>query len=218
MFTRLEEVLLGSIDKIPLELYVAIASFVEEVVAPIPSSAVLLSTGSFAAVQNYTLLELIPLVIIAAAAKSIGALLVYSISGRVGSVMVERYGRFFGVTTASIANLKQHVTGTPRDYVLLTILRALPIIPSAVLSIGCGILQIPLRLFFVSTVIGTIVRDALIIYVGFKGTAVLYQMAGGADQIESIIQSLVLLTLIAICSYGTVRYVRQRLQKKNSSS
>ena len=70
MFGHLEALMLSYINTLPLEAFVFIASFIEEVVAPVPSAAVLLLTGSFAAIQERPLLALIPLAIIAAVGKN----------------------------------------------------------------------------------------------------------------------------------------------------
>ncbi len=193
--------MLSLADKMPLEAFTFVASFVEEVFAPVPSMAVLLLTGSFAALQDRPVLALIPLAIIAASGKTIGAMIVYFFSDKIGEAMVDRFGKFFGVTKESIHSLGQRLTGTPKDYLLLTILRALPIIPSSVMSIGCGILKIRFRLFLISTMIGTIFRDAIFIYIGYSGTEVFYSLITKSASLESLIQTVILVILVALFTY-----------------
>jgi len=201
MFTHIEAVLISYIEVLPLEIFVFIASFIEEVIAPVPSAAVLLLTGSFAAVQDITLLGLIPLAIIAALGKTLGAIIVYYFSDKIGGAVVTRYGKFFGVTHEAITAFGQKITGSPKDYLLLITFRALPIIPSAVVSIGCGLLKIPFRLFLVTTFIGTIVRDSIFLYIGYRGTQVLSAFATHSTNIESIIQTIFLTALVASLGY-----------------
>ncbi len=214
MFQNLEAVLLSFINTIPLESFVFIASFIEEVIAPIPSSGVLLMTGSFAAVQGLTLLELIPITLIAALGKTIGAVIVYYFSDRIGDLMITKFGRFFGVTHESIQEFSSKITGGPRDYLLLTIFRALPILPSSVLSIGCGLLEIPRKLFIITTFIGTLVRDSIFLYIGFKGTEILSALAHQTTSIESMIQTVVILALIFSLGY---LYFKRRKRSSLSS-
>jgi len=201
MFTQIETVLISYIEVLPLEMFVFIASFIEEVIAPVPSAAVLMLTGSFAAIQERTLLELLPLVLLAALGKTIGAIFVYYISDKVGEVIITRFGKYFGVTHEAITSFGQKITGSAKDYLLLTTFRALPIIPSAVVSIGCGVLKIPLKLFLITTLIGTIFRDAIFLYIGYRGTQVLNAFATKSADVESIIQTIFLTILIAALAY-----------------
>ena len=208
MFQHLESILLSLINTLPLEVFVFVASFVEEVFAPIPSMAVLLLTGSFAAVQEYTLLALIPLVLIATLGKTIGAVIVYFISDKIGEATIKKFGGAFDVSHNDIKNFGNKITGTPRDYLLLIVFRALPIIPSAVVSIGCGVMKIKLRLYIITTFIGTIVRDSIFLYIGYSGTQLLSTFATNSANIESLIQTIVLLIVLAGLIYLYMRRKR----------
>src|SRR3989344_2777755 len=171
MFTEIEAILISYIEILPLEIFVFIASFIEEVIAPVPSSAVLLLSGSFAAVQERTLLELIPLILIAALGKTIGAIMVYHLSDKIGGAVITRFGKFFGVTHEAITDFGQKITGSPKDYLLLITFRALPVIPSSVVSIG------------------------------YRGTQVLSDFATHSTNIESIVQTIFLAALTASLAY-----------------
>jgi membrane protein DedA with SNARE-associated domain len=201
MFTHIEAVIISYIEVLPLELFVFFASFIEEVIAPVPSAAVLLLTGSFAAVQDVTLLGLIPLILLAALGKTIGAIFVYYLSDKIGSTVITRFGKFFDVSHEEITSFGQKVTGSAKDYLLLITFRALPIIPSSVVSIGCGLLKIPFKLFLITTLIGTIVRDSIFLYIGYRGTQVLNAFATKSADIESIIQAIFLATIAATLAY-----------------
>jgi membrane protein DedA with SNARE-associated domain len=201
MFSHIEASLIAHIETVPLETFVFIASFVEEVLAPVPSSAVLLLTGSFAAVQERTLIELLPLALLAALGKTIGAILVYYFSDKIGEAVVTRFGKYFGVTHEAITSFGKNITGSARDYLFLFAFRALPIIPSAVVSIGCGVLKIPFRLFLITTLLGTIVRDSVFLYIGYRGTQVLSAFATHSSNIESIVQGVFLLFLVGVLAY-----------------
>jgi len=207
MFSEFEAILLSLIHTLPLELFVFVASFIEEVIAPIPSLAVLLLTGSFAAIQERTVIELIPLAIIAALGKTIGAIIVYYFSEKIGNLMLTKFGRFFDISPEAVKTFSESITGTPRDYLLLTLFRALPILPSSVVSISCGLLKIPLRLFIVTTVIGTIVRDSIFLYAGYQGTQLLGSLATHSATIESFVQMTFLTCVALVLVY---LYLRRR--------
>lgn len=187
MFSAFEETLLGFAEHLPLPVFAAIASFLEEVIAPIPSGPVMLATGSLAALQDYTLIGLIGLATIAAIGKLGGALVVYRIADTAEDIFSSRFARSFGVSAQHIEKLGARLGNGLRDYVILTLLRALPIIPSVVLSVGGGVLKIPLRLFIVSTLIGSIIRDALFIYFGYVGLESTARFIEQLDSVESVV-------------------------------
>lgn len=214
MFVSLETVLLTLVDKLPLELFVFLFSFIEEVIAPVPSAAVLLLTGSIAALQERPLLALIPLAFIAALGKTLGAIVVYHLASKIGHVVVEKYGRFFSLSPATLTALGNKITNTPKDYLLLTIFRALPIIPSSVMSVGCGLLKIRFRLFIITTLIGTIIRDSIFIYMGYSGIQILNSVVTHSAGIESVAQFLILISIATGLGY---LYIRRRKNNKVST-
>ena len=77
MFTYIETVLMSFVNILSLEVFVFVASIIEEVIAPIPSPTVMVVAGSVAQLQERALFFLIPLAIIGALGKVIGALFVY---------------------------------------------------------------------------------------------------------------------------------------------
>lgn len=201
MFSQIETLLLALINTVPLELFVFVGSFVEEVIAPVPSLAVMVASGAFAAVQERTLIDLLPLAVIAAVGKTLGAIIVYYLSGKIGSVIITKFGWFFKVSYEDIEQLGKKITGGPRDYFLLSLFRALPILPSSVVSIGCGVLQIPFRLFLVTTFIGTIIRDGIFLYVGYRGTTMLSDLANSSVSIESYVQMAIVVLVVGFLGY-----------------
>ncbi len=201
MFTYLEQLLLAYAHTLSLPVFVCIASFVEEVVAPIPSPTIMMLTGSLAKVQEYSLLGLIPLILLGTLGKTLGAFLVYMISDKAENLVMHSWGAFFGVSRTQVEDLGKKLGNGYRDYILLTILRALPFIPSVVISVGSGLLKIPLRLFIVTTVLGTIIRDGIYLYVGYQGTEFLVGMLRKADGIESYVEILVLTLVCALIGW-----------------
>jgi membrane protein DedA with SNARE-associated domain len=191
MFTYLETMLISLVHTLPLEAFVFIASFVEEVIAPIPSPTVMLVAGSVAQIQERALYALIPLILIGAVGKTIGALVVYAISDKAENLVMNKFGRFFGVTHDDVAVLQNKLGRGARDYVLLTVLRALPIMPSVLLSVGSGLLKIPLPLFIASTFLGTLVRDGVYLYAGYIGTEALGTFVSTSTHIESLVEIVV---------------------------
>ncbi len=193
MFTFLEEKLLSFVDQVPLEWFVFIASFVEEVIAPIPSPTVMVVSGSFASAQEYTYLALFLLVLIGTIGKTIGALVVYFIADKAEGIVVTLFGKFLRVSSEEIESFGAKLGKGKRDYLLLTFLRALPIMPSVVISAGSGILKVPLKLFIFSTFFGTIIRDGFYLLAGYLGIELFAQIINGSTKIETIVEVAVVL-------------------------
>lgn len=203
MFSALTDALISWSQTVPLELFTFAGSFVEEVLAPVPSPVVMTAAGSIAATQQKVMSYLLVLSLIGATGKTIGAVIVYVIADKAEDILVGRFGRFIGVKQEEIMALGKRFKGTWKDVFLLTFLRALPIMSSAVVSIGSGVIKIRMRVYLVATFIGTVIRDFFYLYVGFTGVETLYRLVEGFDSIESIIQAMVAVAIVGIIGWIT---------------
>ncbi len=198
MLSNLESSLLAFAEQVPLSLFAFCGSFLEEVIAPIPSSGVLLATGTLAAAQGISIFGLLPLILLATLGKTAGALLIFILAKKLGSRFIDRFGRYFSITNAAISDFgAKRLTGKNQFWSLL-ILRMLPIFPSAVLSVGCGVLHIQTRLFITTTILGTIVRDSIFLVIGFTGVELLQRLANVSATIESYIQIALIVVIIGV--------------------
>ena len=188
MFDSITQSLVALADSMPVEAFTFIGSFIEEVVAPIPSPIVMTAAGSLAHAQGHPFTFLFILSLIGAAGKTLGALIVYAVSYFIGIVFIDKFGRFFGVTHADIDRLRDKLDGGVKDLLLVTFFRALPIMSSAVVSIGCGVLRIGFFTYLVATIVGTIVRDFFYLYVGYSGVEAYHALVDGLDNVEGWIQ------------------------------
>lgn len=210
MFTHLEEVLLSYATAIPLELFAFTASVFEEIVAPIPSPTIMLVTGSLAFVEGRPLFALVPLAFLGALGKTFGASGVYLIADKAEDFVIRRFGSFFNVTSADVEQLGKKIGTGARGYAVLTFLRALPFMPSTIISVGSGILRIPIPMFIVSTFLGTVLRDGFYLYAGYAGTHVLTRTIARADSVEIWIEIAVVLSVLGYLGY--------RIYKKRMAS
>ncbi len=208
MISSVTDALIDWARVVPLELFAVLGSFVEELLAPVPSPIVMTVTGSIAAAQDKPMAYLIVLSLIATAGKTIGAVLVYAIAAKAESFIFGRFGWLFGVSHEEIVSFGKRLRGTWKDYVLLFALRALPIMSSAVVSIGAGAIKVPMRIYLPTTILGTIVRDAFYLYVGFTGIETLYRLVHGFENIESILEALIALVIVVV--FGWVVWRRKR--------
>lgn len=207
MFGTLETILISYSEKIPLTAFAFIASMVEEVVAPIPSPAVMIVTGSIASVQEKVFYYLLVLSILGALGKLIGAIFVYYMADKIEDFFAGVVEKFFGVTHEDIESFGKRLSGGWRDYFIMFLMRALPVVPSSLVSIGSGVLKIPMKVFIVSTFLGSIVRDFIYIYFGYAGISVLGAFLKKSESIESFIQLVALIIIMAGLVYA---YIKRR--------
>ncbi len=207
MFAALEAQVMSLIHVVPLSWFAFLASFIEEVIAPIPSPFVMVTVGAFAKVQEMPLLALLLLAVIGALGKTFGALCVYWVADKAEDFLLGRHARFFGVTHAEVEKFGKRFIGTPRDYALMIFLRSLPIMPSALVSIGSGLLKLPLPLFITGTFIGTIIRDGMYLYVGYVGTTAFHRMVVASKHAEDFI---LVAVLVVACGFFGAWYIRKK--------
>ena len=187
-FTGLEQTLVAYASKVPLELFTLVGTFVEEVIAPIPSPLMMTTVGSLAALQGKAFSYLLILSVIGAVGKVFGAWILYYFADKAEDIVLGRFGKFLGVSHADVERVGKHLNGGYRDDIILIVLRALPIIPSSVVSVGSGILKINLKTYLYTTFLGTIIRDFVFLYFGFVGISAFEGYIKGFESVESLIQ------------------------------
>jgi membrane protein DedA with SNARE-associated domain len=211
MFSYLEQITISLSNYMPLTIFAPLASFIEEAIPPIPSPAIMIITGFLASVQNLSIHSIIFLCILGSIGKTVGAWLIYFIMDKVEDILSTRFGKFIGVTHQDIESFGAHLGKGPRDYIILTVLRALPVIPSTLISVGAGLLKIPLRLFLISTLVGSLIRNSVYLYLGFIGVTVANSFIKNSVNIESIIQTIIITVIVIVL--GFMYYKRFRAKK-----
>jgi uncharacterized membrane protein YdjX (TVP38/TMEM64 family) len=71
-----------------------------------------------------------------------------------------------GISWKSVEELDKKLSKTWWDDFVFIGLRSLPILPSVVLSVGPGVLRMPLRTYLVGSFIGTIIRASALGFIG----------------------------------------------------
>ena len=215
MFDYFEQILISFSDKIPVEIFAFFASIIEEIVAPIPSPAVMIVTGSIASARELSFEYLLVLVVLGATGKLVGSVIVYFISDKVEDILSGVLEKFFGVKHEDIESFGKILKGGWKDYLTLFLMRSFPFVPSSIISIGSGILKIPMKIFIISTFFGSLVRDFIYMYFGYAGVSVLGKIINKSESIESIIQ---IVLQVAVLVGLMVAYLKRKKSALNSVS
>ena len=201
MFDHIEMTLLSFADRMPLELFVPLASIVEEVLAPIPSPTVMVFAGGVASLQGKGVLTLVLLTLLGALGKLIGALIVYVIADKAEDVVIGKFGRYFNVTPGDIEAFREKLGTGKKAYVTLTLLRALPFVPSSIVSVGSGVIRVPMRIYIVSTFLGTILRDGFYLIAGYVGARSLASVIAYSGELEHVIEIVIVIVILAFIAW-----------------
>lgn len=203
-------------EEVPVEIFAFVGSFIEELVAPIPSPVVMTLAGTMVASQGSPFWYLFVVAVIAAIGKTLAAIILYFVADKTEDVILSRVGRYIGVTHKQVAHIGDRFHDTPKDYVTLLLIRSTPIIPSAPISLICGLIALPIKLFIISTYFGTIVRDFVYLYIGFTGLGAAEEITGGIEGASSIIT--ILMGLIGAGIFAVILYKKYIAPRKSSDT
>ena len=163
--------------------------------------------GSIAATQGHPFLYLVVLSVIAAAGKTLGAILLYLLSDKVEDLVLSKVGRYVGISHDEVEAFGKRFRGTWRDYLTLFIIRATPIIPSAPISLISGFVSLPKKMFVITTFFGTIVRDFVYLYFGYTSLSAADEIIHGLEGTSSIVT--IVMAVIGLVVVGWIVYRRK---------
>ena len=182
---------------VPLPVFTFVGALVEEIVAPIPSPIVMTLAGSMAASLGSPWIYLGFLALIGAIGKTIGSYVVYLISDKGEDLIMTKFGKYLGITHREVETISKHLNHGWRDEIMIFLLRAVPIMPTAPVSIVCGLIKVSLPTYLSATFFGTLVRNIFYLYLGFTSLGALESLNEGIDSLEKF-GYLILLVLIAL--------------------
>lgn len=127
-----------------------VGSIVEEIIAPIPSTAVIFLGSAFILndklISIYSFFDLFLYIALPAAlGMTIGSLFIYLITYYVGKPFIDKWGKFLGLYWEDINLIKEKYKDKKSDDLVIFILRAIPIVPSIAITSFCGIIRYPLK-------------------------------------------------------------------------
>lgn len=158
---------------VSLEVFVVVAGFLEEIIAPIPSPFVMTTAAALAKAQNLSTLHVGFIVLLAAAAKTASSYLIYVIVDKAEDVVVGRYGKYFGVNHESIERIGKMLDKSKWDDVLLFFARAIPVVPTSVVTVVAGVIKYNPKSFLLMTFLGGIIRNLFYLWIAYFGIDVI---------------------------------------------
>lgn len=156
-------------DKMSLEVFVVVGSFLEEIIGPIPSPFIMTTAAIMAQRQNIPFWELILVISLGVTIKTFIALLEYVLADKASVLVLDKYGSFIGVSRKEVEGWGRILTGKWWDDLVLFFLRAIPIFPTLLITLACGVIKYSKKSFIVTTFLGMYARSALYVWIGYFG-------------------------------------------------
>jgi membrane protein DedA with SNARE-associated domain len=185
----------------PLGIF--LASIIEEVIAPIPSTMVIMGSSFLmlkgASLSPDSFLNLfLNIVLPASLGVTLGSLFVYAIAYFAGKPFLQRWGKYLGVSWQDIEKAEDKFKDSRSDEIALFIVRALPIIPSVAINAFCGFIRYDIKKYLIITFLGTLVRAFILGVIGWQFGSLYMKAAAEISYLEEIS---VIMIVIIFASY-----------------
>lgn len=185
-----------------------VGAFVEEIISPIPSFLVLIPAGAAAHVQQASWWYLPILALIGASGRIVASVILYLLADKSENMLFGNGRRWFGLTHKQVERYGRRLSEAKRDWLVLFLLNAIPVLPTSLLSLACGFIKINLKMFVLATFFGSAVNGLIYLSLGYAGL----QAAGWLRSADAILQILMLLTVAGLLLW-LLHYRRNRRAK-----
>lgn len=149
------------------------ASILEQIIAPIPSTAVIVGSSLFimgnSPVSFLSLEKLFVYIALPVAlGVTIGALIIYGAVYKIGKPFVDRWGKFIGLSWEEIEKTEEKYSKSNSLLLFLFITWAVPIFPSVVISAFCGFIKYDIKKYIYVTFLGTLVKAFILGFIAWQ--------------------------------------------------
>jgi membrane protein DedA with SNARE-associated domain len=165
--------------------------FIEQIIVPIPSPIITMAGGAILVTHNSfslsTLLEIFTKVSLPySVGATLGTSLVFFVAYFGGKPIIDRFGKYIGVSWKLIEKIRSDFKKTINDEIFVFISCIIPVVPVSLVSAFCGGFKFRPAKFYPTIFLALLVRSAILGFIGFQMGEAFTGLAHGLDQIESI--------------------------------
>lgn len=191
---------------------VFLGCIIEEIIAPIPSTIIILGSSFFIlegqaiglnSITNLILNISIP----AALGMTIGSLFIYGLCYYIGKPFINKWGKYLAIRWEDIEKTDEKLQNQNKDEVILFGIRAIPIVPSVAISAFCGIIRYDLKKYILITFLGGLVRATVLGFLGWQFGTIYRDISNQISFLEEIV--------IIIGVIGVIGYILYNKRKKD---
>ncbi len=191
----------------PIPLFAFLGSILEEVIPPIPSPFVPVTTGSLTYEQGLGFRFLFWVALIGAITKTFSTLLTYYVADKFEDFLTHStFGKVLGVDEAEVERYGRYLDSTRRDDVIMFLLRALPFIPTLPVSVIAGLIKLNIWTYIWTTFLGAYFRYMFFSVLAYEGV----RKYSGLMQILDTTGSLIRITIILTLAGWAFFFLRKR--------
>ena len=188
------------------------ASFLEEIIVPIPSAAIMLASGAlllseYNVIGKEFFLDFIQIVLWGTLGGSMGALIPYVVFYYGGEVALKKFGKFFGLDQSAPLKFIEKLRRLRYAGLYVLVLRSIPIVPNILLVSSCGIIKFSLWDFLVYFSFGGLIRNSLLVFLGWQAGASFLNKAEYIDGVSDLILKIICAVIVVAM---LVFYIKRR--------
>lgn len=198
----------------PLAMF--IGGIVEQIIVPIPSPIITMSGGAFLIHRSLPFFESLWQIFTRVSLPySVGALigtsLVFFVAYFGGRPLIDKFGKYIGISWKLIEKVKSDFQKTIADELFIFIAVSIPVVPVSLISAFCGAFRIKAQKFYPMMFFALLLRATILGFIGLQMGETFTSLANGLDKIESF------LTIIGAFLILAFLYLkREKWLKKNS--
>ena len=194
-------------------LGVFIASFIEQIVAPIPSALVPMMAGFFLIPAQVPFLDallqsMLVVGLPVALGMTFGSLVIYSLGYLGGRPAIEKTKKWLGLSWDQVEKAKKKMNNSWKDEIALFFLWLIPIIPGAVIAALCGIVRYPVFKYIPIVICALFLRTTVVGLIGWQAGELYYVNLERIAVIEDYI--LIGFIFLALVGIGFLFYKKRR--------
>ena len=209
--SQIIEVTQSYISDLPVELYTLVGSFLEELIAPIPSPIILTTAGSLVNEHGFSILYVFVVAAIAVIGKFIPTYLYYFAAFKGEEFLQKRFFKFLGLGKLDVDKYGKLIEGSRKGELMFVMLRAVPLFPTAPISFLAGLVNMTRKKFILLTIIGLYLRSLLLLTLGYIGFSQMDYILELLIHWESNITKIIALVLVVF--FGMYSYKnKERLE------
>lgn len=197
-------------SQLPVPWFILIGSFIEELFSPIPSALITTISATLSIARGKGVPFLLLLSLIGGIGKTVASLLLYVLVDKLEDVFMKKIGPFFGINHEDIESIGKRLTKDWRDDALVFALRAIPIAPTATVSVVCGLIKMNILSFALMTYAGYSTRIFLLLLIPYLGIDIIQSLQSPWATTLSVVGGIVFTGLITAYIFRTIRTERKQ--------
>ena len=166
--------------------------FIEQIIVPIPSPIISMAGGALIIPGNLPLLTALTQIFLKVSlpyslGAAVGTSLVYFIAYFGGKPLIDKFGKYIGVSWKLIEKIRSDFQKTIHDEIFILVSCSIPVVPVSLITAFCGGFKVAPVKFYPMVFSALLIRATILGFLGFQMGETFVGLAHGLDKIESLL-------------------------------